>query len=222
MSLTAPLAPLEEFAESWTVPEQTMWVALQAIQQTTGAQAPALLREAGLDRFLTTPLDPQSRRPVATGRELGALYHHIYTILGYGAYRLFERNCGTIIADTLLRLPEGQHLAAQAATIPPDRQVRWFAEAFGAWMAQALTPVRITEDAQACYLELAACPSCAAISGAPGPVCASSEVLFQRLLRTCLGRRVRVEEVTCTAQGAAHCTYALYHADPAESGAPGP
>lgn len=87
--------------------------------------------------------------------------------------------------------------------------MRWFAAAFGAWMAPSWTPVRISEDAAACYLQLERCPSCLGITGAPRPLCAANDALYQRLLRAWLGRHVRVEEVACVATGAPHWTYAL-------------
>src|SRR5215218_3395596 len=111
MSLVNLPPTLHPAGAPWTIPEQTMWVTMQSIQQTTGPHAPALLREAGLDRFLTHPLDPGSFRPGATAAELRALYLGICTMVGDGGCRLYQRNCGTIIADILLHLPEGQRLA---------------------------------------------------------------------------------------------------------------
>jgi hypothetical protein len=210
MSVTSLLPPLRLSGEPMSIPEQTMWIIIQAIQQTTGPHAPALLREAGLGRFLTSPLQPGSHLLVATATELGALHHGVYTILGEGGYRLFQRNHGYIVASLILKLPEIQRLAAQVPAVAPDEQVRWWVETYGAWMARAWSRVRIREDAQAFYLELDACPSCVGITGARRPLCASGEVVYGHVLREWLGRRVRVEEVACVAIGAPHCRYAIY------------
>jgi predicted hydrocarbon binding protein len=205
MTIRAPAPPRD-----WTIPEQTMWVTMQAIHQTTGPQARALLTKAGLGRFLTTPPTPDSMQPVAAAAELGALYGLLHRQLGDALTRLFHRNCGEIIAAALLQLPEAAHLAAAAKSIAPDAQVRWLAETIAEWMGRAWAPMTITEDAVACYLTIGFCLHCAGISGATIPLCATGTVVNQRLARAWLGRRVRVDEITCTAMRAAHCTHALY------------
>jgi bacteriochlorophyll 4-vinyl reductase len=205
MSTTSPDPTL-----AWTIPEQTMWVTLQAITQATGPQAPALLTEAGLGRFLARPPAPESMQPVATAAELNALYQLLHHKLGDALTRLFHRNCGEIVATGLLQRPEAQRLAAAVPPGPPDVQLRWFAEAFAAWSGRNWAQLTITEDAVACYYTVAVCPACVGITGAQLPLCASATVIYQRLARAWLGRRVRVEEIACAAMGAPHCTYALY------------
>jgi bacteriochlorophyll 4-vinyl reductase len=203
--MTAPDSTLR-----WTIPEETMWVTMQAITQAAGPQAPALLTEAGLGRFLNQPPTPGSMQLVATVEELNLLYQVIHRKLGDALTRLFHRNCGEIVATGLLQRPEAQRLAAAVPPGPPDVQLRWFADAFAAWSSRNWAQLTVTEDAVACYYTVGVCPACTGISGAQLPLCASATVIYQRLMRTWLGRRVRVEEIACAAMGAPHCVYALY------------
>jgi bacteriochlorophyll 4-vinyl reductase len=193
-----------------SIPEQTMWVTVQAITQTTGERAPHLLRQAGLGRFLDNPPSPASMRPVATVAELGALYLMLHTMLGDALTRLFHRNCGEIVAGALLQLPEAQQLALTPKPSGRDAQVRWFADAFGAWSSSTWARLEVSEDAVACYFTVSDCPACQGISGAQIPICASADVIYQRLAKAWLGWRVRVEEIECAAMGHPNCKYALY------------
>src|SRR5262249_34314215 len=110
----------------------------------------------------------------------------------------------------LLQRPEMQQALAGARDLPPERQIRWFAEAMVAWSGRAWAPLILTEDERACYLAYEICYACYGITNAKRPFCAAGDVLFSRLGRAALGHRIHVVEVECAAMGAPHCKYALY------------
>ena len=194
----------------YTVPEQTMSRVLESIQKTAGQYATRLLIEAGLDRFLTTPPSPTGIQLVAAPEELSQLYHGVYNMLGEDFTRLFHRNYGEVTAAALLHAPAMAEMIAAGPSVPAAQQVRWFADSFAAWASRTWAQTTVSEDAVACYMELKECYSCAGISAAKRPLCASTDVIYRRLAHACLGRRIRVAETECAAMGAPHCRWALY------------
>jgi bacteriochlorophyll 4-vinyl reductase len=193
-----------------TVPEQTMAMVLHVMQEIAGVQAGPILTQAGLGRFLTTPPDRTSMRPAASQEELIQLFRNIYRMLGEDLTRLFMRNYGESTANVLLQLPDVQALLAEIRPVPREQQMRRLAETLEPWMARGWAPLTITEDKDACYMAYEVCYACYGITGAKRPLCAAGDVIFARLAREALGRRVRVVEVECAAMGAERCKYALY------------
>ena len=70
--------------------------------------------------------------------------------------------------------------------------------------------MRVSEDAEACYIALVYCVACQGIQGAQAPICAAGDVLFRTMAEYVTGLRVRVVEIECAALGAPHCKHALY------------
>jgi V4R domain-containing protein len=192
-----------------TVPEQTMWVVMQTIEKTAGPQTPRLLTRSGLDRFLNTQLSPTSMKPAATQAELIKLYQEVYAMLGEDVTRLFQRNFGEIALEGILHLPEVAQLRAEGHAVPRDQQIAWFVKTWTDWMERRWVRQIVSEDNKAYYLAQEVCYSCYGITGAKRPLCPAGEVIYQRMAREFLGRRIRVTETECAAMGAPRCVYAI-------------
>ena len=191
------------------VQASTLRYALLAVQQISGAQYEVLLTRAGLTRFRDA-LPPVDLQPVATRAELSQLFATTYELLGEALTRLFIRNFGKAIAETLVGSAPWLALAAQGAGVPRDGQRAWFVQQMAQVTGRNWSHMTISEDAAAWYLELEACPICAGIRGISAPICANVEGVWAAAARLMIQQRVRVAEVACHAMGAPHCRFAIY------------
>ncbi|HUS14139.1 MAG TPA: 4-vinyl reductase [Chloroflexia bacterium] len=109
-----------------------------------------------------------------------------------------------------MRSPQLAELGGLLAELPEEKRLGVFVQHFGPVVARTWSPVQITEDAEAWYITVETCATCLGLREVSAPICASAQVLYQGLATKILGRRVRVSEVECAAQGAAACRFALY------------
>jgi hypothetical protein len=182
---------------------------LLGLDQIAGSQRATLLINAGLAQYAHT-LPPADDSPTIQGYELVRLYQMIYHMLGGSLTRLFHHNSGVAYVEGVLQSAWGQHMLAEGLTIPPAEKLEWFVREFAAFAGRGWMPHAVSEDASAWYLTPAFCPICTGLAGVSAPLCAQTPALLSGLSKPLIGRQVRVREVECRAQGAAHCVFACY------------
>jgi hypothetical protein len=191
-----------------TLPGNTMRMVLQALKDVSGVQYERLMDKAGLKHYLFE-LPPDSWRPGGTEDELARLFATVYGLLGEPLTRLFLLNYGLLLAPRVLQSELARGLVAGIAPVPEAQRLAWFVPALAAMVGRGWVRQTVTEDAEAYYLTPERCLVCAHVRGATAPLCADAEALYSSLAKALVGR-VRIAEVACAAQGAAHCTYAFY------------
>lgn len=184
-------------------------ITLLALAAAAGGHYALLLQQAGLTQYLAAP-PPAADTPGCTTAQYSLLIGAAYTLLGEPYTRRILRQVGTELIDWALRGPSMQRLIQEGNQLAPERRLIWLVRLLARFMEQYWARPLVSEDAQAHYIALEWCTTCARIVAATAPICMNSEALYAGLAERLTGRPVQVAEVACAAQGASHCTFAFY------------
>jgi bacteriochlorophyll 4-vinyl reductase len=186
-----------------------MNVVLAAAQTVAGSQYHQLVKAAGLARWAET-LPPPTMEGVATEAELSRLFSTVYTMLGESGTRLMMRNWGTTLAPMIIAIPQLRAMVTEVAALPAAARLPQAILRLQESTSMFWSPATLTEDANAWYVTLGACPVCAEIRGAQMPICTNLEAIFPRMVQAFAGQRLTVQETACRATGAPACVYTIY------------
>jgi bacteriochlorophyll 4-vinyl reductase len=206
---TKPPAGAAHTTSDAPISGSSMRAMLLALQKVAGRNYETLLTTAGLTRYLAA-LPPADQSPAATEQEVARLYTGVYQILGEALTRLFHRNLGETYAAGIIQNPAHQAMRGRIQAAPREQQLALFAQETSRLIDRAWPGVLHSEDSTAWYWTIDQCVICAGVQHAGAPICGQLPALVSGLARALLGRRVRVAEVECRAQGASACRFAIY------------
>ena len=184
-------------------------ITLLALEQAAGGHYAVLLQQAGLTQYLAAP-PPAADTPGCTAAQYSLLIGAAYVLLGEPYTRRMLRQVGTELVDWALRGPSMQRLMHEGGQLAPERRLVWLVRLQARFIERYWARPILSEDAQAHYIALDLCTTCAQIINATAPICMNVEALYAGLAERLTGQPVQVAEVACAAQGAPHCTFAFY------------
>lgn len=187
------------------VPAVVLRLILEGIREVAGSQFPRVLAEANLTQYSELP--PPDQSPTVTEHELSALYGATFRVVGESLTRLFLTRYGQKLPDTMIAGPSGQEAMAKMQSVPDNERIGVAMHLIAETGTKLWTPMAVTEDDEAFYLEIEHCAICANIRGAKSPICANSEFFYGAFARALTGFRLTALEVECAAMGAPRCKY---------------
>jgi hypothetical protein len=187
-----------------------MNLVLNTMREVGGPQYERLVRQAGLERFLTNP-PADDWTPVASNEEVSHLFGVAYRMLGDKGIRLFFRNYGQRLIPFMMYFEPVQAAIAEfkSGAVPPARHVQWFVDTLVGISNSGWSPVNLTEDANAYYIEYLQCPLCGEIKDADSPICVGNDVYLRLMAQALIGRPLDVQEVACAATGDPGCKHRI-------------